>query len=264
MRNRRARELGLASRNRSLESVSNVSKSADLSTALFMVTMTSRLIMSCLLARVVFLLGLISVSQVDGFVATQTCASKTTHDAPAASLYAHECSDVNRRFFAASVATTTLATLISPLPVRAKGGDSASMKVPGVGSYIDYLIKKNDEQQGTDPSVMLYKGADLETQLRRLSDAANRLTEIKDLAEDKKWSQVQGVITGPLGTLLQTMNTVTTASGGDKKVKDAATKVKGDVIAIGQAATKKSVEGCIEGADLAMKDLEAFVKVAFE
>lgn len=34
---------------------------------------------------------------------------------------------------------------------------------------------------------------------------ADRLPEIATLAEEKKWSQVQGIITGPLGTLLQTL-----------------------------------------------------------
>ena len=211
--------------------------------------------------------GLAAVSEVGAFTFTTSFRTSTATHGVATSSTSLDAQqhDTNRRFFAAAVATTALATLNNnPEQALAKSGDSASMKVPGVGSYIEYLIKKNEEQSGADESAMLYKGADLETQLRRLSDAANRLTEIRELAEDKKWSQVQGVITGPLGTLVQTMNTVTTASGGDKKVKDAATRVKGDVIAIGQAATKKSDEGCIEASDLAMKDLEAFVKIAFE
>ena len=107
------------------------------------------------------------------------------------------------------------------------------------------------------------------TQLRRLSDAANRLTDIQELAENKKWSQVQGVISGPLGTLLQTMNTVVSANGGDgttkgKQVKEASAAIKGDIIAIGQAATRKSAEGCIQAADKAMGDLKIFVEVAYE
>lgn len=239
--------------------------------------MTLRLKSSSLLGLLLLGLVLVLEVEVEAFVtAPPRTTTTTTTSTSTTSLHANEHdaqgdginSNINRRrIFVTSVATTALVTaLFSPPPAAfAKSGDSASMKVPGIGSYIDFLIEKNKEQQGgTDASAILYKSADLETQLRRLSDAANRLTEVRDLAQDRKWSQVQGIITGPLGTLLQTMNTVVSASGGGKEVKDAAGKVKGDVIAIGQAATKKSVEGCIAAADMAMNDLEGFVKIAFE
>ena len=56
-----------------------------------------------------------------------------------------------------------------------------------------------------DPNDMLYKGPDIEVQLKRIGEAGARLPEVAALAEEKKWSQVQGIITGPLGTLLQTI-----------------------------------------------------------
>lgn len=177
-----------------------------------------------------------------------------------------------RKFVASSssIAILGLAALgINPSSALAKYGDSASIKAPGIGSYIDFLIEKNEQQQEPDAALASYRGADMTTQLRRLSEAANRLTDIEELAENKKWSQVQGIISGPLGTLLQTMNTVVSANGGDgtnkgKKVKEASAAVKGDIIAIGQAATRKNAEGCIQAADKAMGDLKIFVEVAYE
>mmetsp|Transcript_24654 Transcript_24654/g.40153 ORF Transcript_24654/g.40153 Transcript_24654/m.40153 type:complete len:111 (+) Transcript_24654:37-369(+) len=110
---------------------------------------------------------------------------------------------------------------------------------------------------------MLYKGPDPEIQLRRIGEASNRLPEIAQLAEDKKWSQVQGIITGPLGTLLQTMNSVASLAG-TKGAKDAAKLVKTDLLEIGAAAGRKDSATCVKNADKAAKDLEKFVKVAFQ
>ena len=127
-------------------------------------------------------------------------------------------------------------------------------------NYIEYLIEKN---KVTDPNDMLYKGPDVETQLRRIGEAGNRLPEIATLAEEKKWSQVQGIITGPLGTLLQTINSVASISG-TKEAKDLAKLVKADLFEIGVAAGKKQSELCIKAADKTTKDLSKFVMVAFE
>lgn len=133
------------------------------------------------------------------------------------------------------------------------------MKVP---SYIDFLIEKN--QQGLAVKDALYSGADLEVQLRRIGEAAVRLPEIASLAEDKKWSQVQGIITGPLGTLLQTLNSVVSASKGDKRTAAAAKAVKADLLDINAGLLKKDGAACIKAASRAESDLEAFVNIAFK
>ena len=134
---------------------------------------------------------------------------------------------------------------------------SANIKMP---NYIEYLIEKN---KVIDPNDMLYRGPDVETQLRRIGEAGNRLPEIATLAEEKKWSQVQGIITGPLGTLLQTINSVASISG-TKEAKDLAKLVKADLFEIGVAAGKRQSELCIKAADKTTKDLSKFVMVAFE
>lgn len=128
-------------------------------------------------------------------------------------------------------------------------------------NYIEFLIEKN--QQGLAVADTLYKGVDVEMQLRRIGEAGNRLPEIASLAEEKKWSQVQGIITGPLGTLLQTMNSVASIAG-TKAATDAAKAVKADLFEISAAATKKDSATIIKAAGKAEKDLEKFVKVAFK
>ena len=100
--------------------------------------------------------------------------------------------------------------------------------------------------------------------MRRIGDAGNRLPEIASLAEEKKWSQITGIITGPLGTLLQTLNSVASIAG-TKEAKSLAQTVKADILNIGVAAGKKDGASCITYADKAAQaDLSKFVMVAFE
>jgi hypothetical protein len=106
---------------------------------------------------------------------------------------------------------------------------------------------------------LLYKGPDIALQLRRIGESANRLPEIANLSAEKKWSQVQGIITGPLGTLLQTMNSL--ASAASKEAKDAAKLVKNDLNDINAAAGKKDSGAVTKAAEKASKDLEKFVKL---
>lgn len=149
-------------------------------------------------------------------------------------------------------------------PANAKYGEGTSIELP---SYIDYLIEKNT---AADNSNALYKGADPATVLKRLAESERRLGEIGELAEKKKWSEINGLITGPLGTLGSSMGqvvSIASASGTTKKTKQveqAVKKVKADVFAIGQEASRKSAEGCTQQAQLASKDLKILLETAFE
>mmetsp|Transcript_52206 Transcript_52206/g.62859 ORF Transcript_52206/g.62859 Transcript_52206/m.62859 type:complete len:225 (-) Transcript_52206:259-933(-) len=162
-----------------------------------------------------------------------------------------------RRAFLGFLITGSTASTTFSSPVYAAYGDSAKVKAPGLGNYIDYLI---DSAATVDESAFLYKGADREVQLQRIADAAARLEDVKSLAEEKKWSQVQGILTGPLGTLVVTMNQVAVGNG---KAQAAAKKVKADIYAIADGARMKSEAGCVKNALAASASLEAFVKVAF-
>lgn len=144
-------------------------------------------------------------------------------------------------------------------PANAKYGDSTNIELP---SYIDFLIEKN---YVPDPDKALYKGTDPTVILKRLQDANNRLSEIPILAEQKKWSQIQGILTGPLGTLSQTINQIVPSTGDvSPKLKDASKKLKSDLISIGQAAAQKQGDVCTVKAKQTSQDLEALLKLAFE
>jgi hypothetical protein len=168
----------------------------------------------------------------------------------------------DRRDFLRTVATTTFITAAAVpygIPSVANAGYGASSNIV-MPNYIEYLIEKN---QQIDRDDLIYKGPDVETQLRRIGEAGNRLPEIATLAEEKKWSQVQGIITGPLGTLLQTMNAVV-GIAGTKEAKDAAKLVKTDLLEIGVAAGRKESAMCVNAADKAAEDLVKFVNIAFK
>jgi len=178
----------------------------------------------------------------------------------------HDNTMSRRRVLDAIVVGSTICSI--PSPAMAAYGDSSNMK--GF-DYIDYLVEKNAV---ADSSKFVYKGADRNVQLKRISDAAASLQQIPDICRAKKWSQVNGILTGPLGTLIQTMNQIMTgtdltrqdfgsAPPVNKEQKAASQKVKADLYAIGQAAMKKSEVDCIQATEAALQDLEAFVKVAF-
>jgi hypothetical protein len=164
-----------------------------------------------------------------------------------------------RRILEASLRTTAAAAVYvlfdsaTKRPAVAAYGESASMQ--GF-DYIEFLIEKNAV---ADPSTFLYQGADREVQLKRISDAVKNLQKIPVAATERKWSQVQGTLTGPLGTLGATMNAVATT----KEARAASQKVKADLYAVGDAAAKKNEAGCLRATEEALKDLKAFVEVAF-
>ncbi|KAL3906307.1 MAG: hypothetical protein SGILL_009322 [Bacillariaceae sp.] len=143
------------------------------------------------------------------------------------------------------------------MKAHAKYGESTSMELP---SYIDYLIEKNTVR---DDSTALYKGSDPATILKRLQESERRLQEIPDLASQQKWTQINGLVTGPLGTLSMSLSQIATPESS-AKVKDMAKKIKADVLGIGQAATKKNGDGCVQQAALASKDLKSLLEAAFE
>ena len=165
-------------------------------------------------------------------------------------------SNNNRREFVQTLVAGSTVILI-PSIANAKDGDSAKIVLP---NYVEFLIEQNKR---TDPDLLLYKGPDIELQLRRIGEAAVRLPEVATLAEAKKWSQVQGIITGPLGTILQTLNSVASIAG-TKEAASAVKTVKQDLNDINAASQKKDSALCIKAAEKASVDLEKFVKIAFK
>lgn len=163
----------------------------------------------------------------------------------------------NRREFVMSFMTSlgVSGSIMGAQPASAAYGEMAKQELP---NYIEFLIQKN---KVVDPDSFLYKGPDPNIQLERLLDASKRLKDIPPLAEAKKWSQVQGILTGPLGTLTETLNRISKDGTADVQAKGK--KVKEDIFAINAAASQKSTDGVISKTSAASGDLEAFVKAAF-
>ena len=163
----------------------------------------------------------------------------------------------------ASVLTsTTLAIGGGVPPAQAKYGEGTRMNMP---SYIDYLIDKNTV---ATTAGALYTGVDPATVLRRIADASQRLTEIETLASQGKWTQIQSILTGPLGTFSSSLAQIGTQTKTDKpkakRVAQLITTIKGDLIAIGQAASKKNGAGCIAQTKLASDDIQTLLELAFD
>ncbi|EJK43805.1 hypothetical protein THAOC_37713 [Thalassiosira oceanica] len=57
-----------------------------------------------------------------------------------------------------------------------------------------------------DPDNQLYKGSEATLFLERLNGSMNALQDLPTYIETKQWNKVQGVMTGPMGTLSLTMN----------------------------------------------------------
>lgn len=162
----------------------------------------------------------------------------------------------NRRDFLWSSSLAFVIATTSTQPTNAATGEMATMELP---NYIEFLMEKNAV---ADPDSFLYKGPDPKVQLKRLLDASKRLEDIPPLAADKKWSQVQGILTGPLGTLAQTLNSIATASSSPE-VQAKAKSVKEVIFSISTAASKKNEAEVVAKAKAAEAALEAFVRAAF-
>lgn len=158
------------------------------------------------------------------------------------------------KFLTSFITNVSVMTVISTKVANAAKDESANIQLP---SYIDFLIERNTS---IDTSKRLYQGADTEIQLKRIAEAVARLKEIPDIAAQKKWSQIQGILTGPLGTLLQTMTTLSRYSDEARK---AAGKVKSDLLLIAKETSNKNTENIVKATAAAILDLESFVKIVF-
>ena len=150
-------------------------------------------------------------------------------------------------------------------PAQAVVGADANMEFPDiVGGMSDRVNKQCVvESLGTrqcllymDPANAVYQGYDAAVLLERIEVCSRALATIPDLANDRKWSKISGVLTGPMGTLVSTMNQL---ASGRKDALDAAKKVKNDIVAINQASEKKDQAKVLSLHQQATNDLVTFV-----
>ena len=169
---------------------------------------------------------------------------------------------------------STLGAVFASLAVRPSAADAAygadaNMEMPNVLEGITNRATKQClvESLGNrecllymDPDNKLFEGFDNEVLLERLEKSSAALATIPGLIASKKWSAVNGVLTGPMGTLVSTMNELTKISKNGEKAAVLAKATKADIIAISQAAGRKQGDQALASHQKATEHLVAFVQ----
>ncbi len=175
--------------------------------------------------------------------------------------------DMDRREAAFAMLGAIWAT--TSAPAYATYGQDAKIELP---NPVQDMARRTNEQclveslgnrqclVYLDPANKLYQKPDNQVLLQRIDKASASLATIPALAQAKKWSQVNGVLTGPLGQLVLTMQGLAKQSENTIEAMAIAKKVKGDIIDIGQASDKKQGNKVLEYHQKATDDLVAFIK----
>ena len=111
-----------------------------------------------------------------------------------------------------------------------------------------------------DPANKLYQGADNRVLLERVEKASQSLAMIPSLIELKKWSQVCGILLGPLGTLVETMALLTKLSENGRDAAEFARRTKIAMNNVFQAVERKEGAKAIAAHEEVTQNLIAFVK----
>jgi hypothetical protein len=112
-----------------------------------------------------------------------------------------------------------------------------------------------------DPTGKLYQGLDNQVLLERIQKISVFMATIPGLIESKKWSQVTGVLTGPMGELIRTMGQLADLSENAGAAKDSIKQIKLDLYGISAAVAKKDVDKAKQYHTASTCDLVAFIKL---
>jgi hypothetical protein len=91
-----------------------------------------------------------------------------------------------------------------------------------------------------DDANKLYQGTDSRVLLSRVESSAQALATVPSYIESKKWSQVLGVLTGPMGELVRTMGQLAGASADSAAAKKKIAAFKTDLYALAAAVDKRN------------------------
>jgi hypothetical protein len=159
---------------------------------------------------------------------------------------------------------------LSPLPSHAVYGQDAKIEIPNV---VESMTKRATQQclvetlgnreclVYLDPANKLYQNPEEAVLLERIEKASVALATIPELVGNKKWSKINGVLIGPLGELILTMNQLVKLSENSEQASNFTKKVKLDIIEIGASAERKQGERVVEYHKKAITDLVSFVKM---
>jgi len=177
--------------------------------------------------------------------------------------------DLDRREAAFAMLGTLWSVGILPEQALAAYGEDAKMEIPNVADGLNNRVNKQClvESLGNrdclvylDPEKKLYKTPNVELLVERLDVCSTSLASIPGLVEEKKWSKVLGVISGPMGTLGQTMDSLAAASDNKDKLLELGKKVKTDLYAIAAAVERKQGDKILEFHAKTTNDLVAYAK----
>lgn len=226
----------------------------------------------------VFVDGILSNPKVKSSVVTKTpqiIKSKFTEESK--SLKYNRCpayldeegSTMDRREAFFATIGSLIATMSLPSAVSAAYGQDAKIELPNPVESMSNRVSQQClvESLGNreclvylDPANKLYQGADAQKLTEQIEKASASLATIPALIEDKKWSQVSGVLLGPLGTLSSTMEQLTKLSPNNQIAVDLAKKTKTDIYAIAQFAERKQSDNALAAHVQATGHLVAFFK----
>jgi hypothetical protein len=177
--------------------------------------------------------------------------------------------DMDRREAFFAMVGGIVASLSMPSAVSAMYGEDAKIELP---NPLDSIAKRANgqclvETLGNreclvylDPANKLYQGADTAVLLTRITKDYEVLASIPSLVTEKKWTQVTGILLGPLGDLVETMNQLTKQSKDASKVLALAKKTKAALYDIFQAAERKQGERALAAHKEATTYLSDFLK----
>lgn len=169
-------------------------------------------------------------------------------------------------------ATTTTTLVTTSLPAYAEYGADAKIEIPNpYQALADRSTKQclveslgnRDCLVYADEANALYRGADTRILLERIETASRALAQIPFFVEQKRWSQIGGVLTGPMGELIRTMGQVANLQTQLETIdlaKQSIRNVKNDLYAMSEAVARKDAASILKIHAAATNDLVAFVK----
>uniref|UniRef100_A0A7S4VYZ6 Uncharacterized protein n=1 Tax=Ditylum brightwellii TaxID=49249 RepID=A0A7S4VYZ6_9STRA len=110
-----------------------------------------------------------------------------------------------------------------------------------------------------DPENKLYQGADTRILLERVEKSTEALATIPELIDAKKWLAIVGVLTGPMGTLVRSMDQLSKLSQDPSRTAQLVKQVKTDLYAIAASVDRKQGDKALEYHKEATQHLVEFV-----
>ncbi|KAL7444500.1 hypothetical protein ACHAXM_009359 [Skeletonema potamos] len=196
----------------------------------------------------------------------------------ALTMHARDESDVvdtsRRSVVFASFASALAAYSVVAFPSSASAvyGADANIQMPNIAQGMTDRATKQClvESLGTreclvyeDPDNKLYKSADSKILFERLGTSVEALSRLPNYIANKQWSNVQSVLTGPMGSLSYTMNEIVKLIDEENSVKSKCKNLTGDIrkdlYGISAAIAAKDEKQALINYEKATEKLEKFV-----